>query len=255
VATTSVPVDGYAHCGQEKFLPVEALEEVMRDASVGNAVLCQHLGQYDNSYIAAIVEARPTRFAGVALVDHRAPQWERAVADLVKAGFSGIRVTSDALVECPALADAVARSGLAHVHYAPAGIGPVVAPLRALAATHPLVPYVVSHLGNPSVVDGALDRGDELLGLADLPNVYVLLSGLSMLCPFPFTPLDRLIMAILEAFGPTRVMWGSNFPVGGDGTADYSRELELLRSGRRWGLDTRAVEAVTDGTARSLWFQ
>jgi L-fuconolactonase len=250
-----VPVDAYAHCGQEKYLPVEVVDAVMSEAGVDCAVLCQHLGQFENSYIASLLEAWPGRFAGVALVDHSAAGWEDALAEVGRLGFRGVRITSDALRDCAALPHEAAAAGLAQVIYVPEGIGAIAGQLRALASAHPRVAFVISHLGNPVVEDGQLGHGEELLGLADLPNVYVLLSGLGMFCPFPYTPLDGLITKVVKAFGAARVMWGSNFPVSGDGLTDYLRELAVVLSGERWGIGPDAATAITDTTARSVWFR
>jgi len=255
VGAPAVIIDAYAHCGREKYLPVEALEAIMRNAGVERAVLCQHLGQFDNSYIASLLGSRPGRFAGVALIDHYADGWEESLSEIVQLGFRGLRITSDALRERPALAHAAASAGLSQVLYAPEGIGAIAEPLRQLSSAHPQIAFVISHLGNPAVEDGVMSRGEELLDLADLPNVDVLLSGLAMFCPFPHRPLDRLVRKVVEAFGSERVMWGSNFPVGGDTPPDYLRELDLVLSGERWGIDVDAAAAISDTTARRLWFQ
>jgi L-fuconolactonase len=255
MSTPGVAVDAYAHCGREKYLPVEALEAVMSEAGVDCAVLCQHLGQFDNSYIASLLESRPGRFAGVALVDHDADNWGESLIEVGRLGFRGLRITSDAVRERPALAHQAASAGLNEVLYAPEGICGIAAPLRALASAHPEVAFVISHLGNPAVEDSLLRRGDELLDLTDLANVYVVLSGLAMFCPFPYRPLDRLVTEVIAAFGRERVMWGSNFPVSGDAATDYLRDLNLVLSGERWGIDAAAAAAISDATARRLWFR
>ena len=115
-------IDAYAHCGREKYLPVEALEGVMSETGVECAVLCQHLGQFDNSYLASLLRVEPDRFAGVALVDHRVPGWHETLADVPRLGFRGIRVTSEALRENPGLSQAAAAAGLHQILYAPEGI-------------------------------------------------------------------------------------------------------------------------------------
>ena len=80
-------VDAYAHCGRDKYLPVEVLDGVMVGADVSAAVLCQHLGQFDNAYLAGIVASEPGRFAGVALVDHEAATWRDDLASRKRAGL------------------------------------------------------------------------------------------------------------------------------------------------------------------------
>jgi L-fuconolactonase len=245
-------VDAYAHCGREKYLPVESLEAVMDAADVSCAVLCQHLGQFDNSYIAAQLERRPERFAGVALVDHTRTDLRDQVAGIAAQGFRGLRLTASALGESPELAGLAASHGLVQLIYAPEGVGPIVTSLLERAREQPQVPIIVSHLGNPTVTDRGT-RSDEVLLLADAPNVFVQLSGLGMFCPFPYTQLDGLITRVIDAFGPDRVIWGSNYPVCGEGVADYRRDLDLMATGR-WGIDRASANAMRDTTARRIWF-
>jgi len=75
-----------------------------------------------------------------------------------------------------------------------------------------------------------------------------------MFCAYPHGQLDELIAATIAAFGPDRVLWGSNFPVGGVDQASYDRDVDLMLSGR-WGLDAPAVELVTEDNARRIWFE
>ena len=244
-------IDAYAHCGREKYLPVEALEGVMSETGVDCAVLCQHLGQFDNSYLASLLRLEPRRFAGVALVDHRDPGWEETLADVRRLGFRGVRVTSEALRENPGLSKAAATAGLHQILYAPEGIAAVVGPLRELSSTHPQAAFVVSHLGSPAVEDGGLRRGKELLTLADLAER---LCAALRSCHVLFLSLCRPRRAghdVIEAFGPERVMWGSNFPVGGDAASDYLGELRIVdpvnAGGSTWTPPQRSATRLQGG--------
>ena len=58
---------------------MEDVLAVMRSAGVGRAVLCQHLGEYDNEYLAQVVATYPATFAAVCLVNPMSPS---AAADL-----------------------------------------------------------------------------------------------------------------------------------------------------------------------------
>jgi predicted TIM-barrel fold metal-dependent hydrolase len=75
-----------------------------------------------------------------------------------------------------------------------------------------------------------------------------------MFCEFPYAALEDLIRRALQAFGPERIMWGSNFPVCGEDPAEYRRGADLVQE-HHWGLDSRAAELITDTTARRLWFR
>jgi len=80
-------IDGYCHCGLSKYRPIEDVNLVMNRFGVSRAVLVQHLGEYDNSYIGQVITAQPHRFAGVMLVDVNGD-----LSALELAGFKGVRL-------------------------------------------------------------------------------------------------------------------------------------------------------------------
>jgi L-fuconolactonase len=248
-------IDAYAHCGVSKYLPVDPVRAVMDGAGVERAVLCQHLGEYDNTYLESVVRAEPDRFTAIALVDGTAGSWPLELAAVAESGaFRGLRIVDDILTANPALAEDAASLGLTIVVYAPHGIARAVAPIRRLLAARPTATVQIAHLGNPRIEAGQPVGGLELLELASEPGVAVTLSGLSMFCAYPHGQLDELIAATIAAFGPDRVLWGSNFPVGGVDQASYDRDVDLMLTGR-WGLDAPAVELVTEDNARRIWFE
>ena len=52
---------------------MEVVLDTTAQAGVDRAVLCQHLGEYDNSYLAQVVGSRPEQFAAVLLVNPAEP--------------------------------------------------------------------------------------------------------------------------------------------------------------------------------------
>ena len=87
----------------------------------------------------------------------------------------------------------------------------------ALVKAFPDQPFVLDHLGKPQSHNG-LDQqwARELFELAAHPNVYAKLSGLVTETEnFRFTKLQfkPLLDTALEAFGPERLLFGSDWPV------------------------------------------
>ncbi len=86
----------------------------------------------------------------------------------------------------------------------------------SLFAKVPDLPVVLCHAGSPH---DRSDRGlefwrGELRKLAALPNMHCKLSGLGMFDHAWTTDAIRpIVLDCLEAFGPERCMFGSNFPV------------------------------------------
>jgi len=89
-----------------------------------------------------------------------------------------------------------------------------LASLARAARRHPALSIVVDHAGKPDF--GDLVGWDEATrALADCPNVAVKLSGLLTELGPDHDPalIDRVVALLWEAFGPTRLIWGSDWPV------------------------------------------
>ena len=246
-------IDAYCHCGVSKYLPVEDVLAAMDHAAVDRAVLVQHIGEYDNRYIAEVTASHPGRFAAVGLLDPARPDWPETLIRLSDTGhFAGLRVVTRVASENPEFTAAACELGLRLIVDAQTGLAEGIAPVRALAAAHPAARMAFNHLGFPALEGDCLASGRVILELADVPGVYVMLSGLSMECPYPYAALDDFAAEVIAAFTPARVMWGSNFPVCGDAAA-YKRDLDLVRRGAH-GLDEAGAEQVLESTAARFWF-
>ncbi|MEU1055920.1 amidohydrolase family protein [Streptomyces sp. NPDC005876] len=126
--------------------------------------------------------------------------------------------------------------GLAAVADAGLGYDLVVLPhqlpacVRAAAAL-PQLTFVLDHLGKPPIADGALEPwATRLRALAALPNTVAKLSGL-LTEAGPHHTADDLrpyVTVALEAFGPDRLMYGSDWPVC-TARAPYGETLRLVR--------------------------
>ncbi|MCX2972975.1 amidohydrolase [Halieaceae bacterium IMCC8485] len=86
----------------------------------------------------------------------------------------------------------------------------------ALFKQVPTLPVVLCHAGSPwdQSQAGLRSWREGLEKFAALPNTYCKLSGLGMFNPhWNEAALRPIILQVLDTFGPTRVMFGSNFPV------------------------------------------
>ena len=83
-------------------------------------------------------------------------------------------------------------------------------------ADHPDVPVVIDHAGSPHDRSdaGLAEWREGMTALAAVPHVSCKISGLGMFEPdWTTDTMAPVIDHILDAFGPKRTMWGSNFPV------------------------------------------
>jgi len=143
---------------------------------------------------------------------------------------------------------AVAEAGLAYdllvlPHQLPAA--------AAAAAELPGLTFVLDHLAKPPVKAGVSEPwGVELRALAALPNTVCKLSGLVTEADWAgWTTADLQPYAdtALEAFGPDRLMFGSDWPV----CTLAARYREVLDAARELtvGLSTAEQRALFGGTA------
>ncbi|MER5467661.1 amidohydrolase family protein [Streptomyces sp. NPDC002685] len=147
---------------------------------------------------------------------------------------------------------AVAEAGLVHdlvvlPHQLPA--------CARSAAQHPGLTFVLDHLGKPPIATGALDPwASAVRELAALPNTVCKLSGMvTEADPVRWTPDDLRPYAdtVLEAFGPDRIMFGSDWPVC-TLVATYGQVLRTAEEVTA-GLDESERQAVFAGTATRVY--
>lgn len=200
-------------------IPLELLRHYMDEHGVGRAVLVQPMypGE-DNSLVADAARAEPERYAAVCVVDPRLPAAPDRLESWVKErGCRGLRLRPSFAAEAPAFENdllwrrvrqlGVVVSVLARMEHVPA--------IARLAGGFPEVPIIVDHFAHPDPVEGpASPAFRQLLALADRPNVLVKVSGFHNFSkrPYPHEDCDAIFKAVVDRFGPDRLIWGSDFP-------------------------------------------
>jgi L-fuconolactonase len=82
--------------------------------------------------------------------------------------------------------------------------------------THPDVPFVLDHLGNPPVGRDLSRWRDDITDIARRPNVVAKVSGLAMQADWTAwraEDLRPILDVALDSFGPSRMLFGSDWPV------------------------------------------
>jgi L-fuconolactonase len=126
---------------------------------------------------------------------------------------------------------------------------------RAAAAALPQGRFVLDHAAKPAIAAGAFEPwAGELAALARLPNVACKLSGLVTEArwdgwdPATIRPYAE---HVLEAFGPERVMFGSDWPV--CRLAATYRQVRELADAMLDGYSAAERDAVLRGTAARIY--
>jgi L-fuconolactonase len=175
----------------------------------------------------------------VGWADLTAPDFADALSALTSTGhLAGLR--HQALAEAdPAgwLRSPAVRRGLAVLDAAGLPFDLMIRPAhfaaaREAARDHPGLQFVLDHLGKPPIAAGELEPwASGLRALAAEPNVAAKLSGLQTIASpdWTYPELAPYLEIALEAFGPSRLIFGSDWPVSSQ-AAPYARVCEVARA-------------------------
>jgi L-fuconolactonase len=114
------------------------------------------------------------------------------------------------------------------------GAGPAWhADLRHVALRHPAVPILCHSLGGIHTGSGFGPADlDALLRSADVPNIYLKAAGFHYCSPrgwnYPWPDVTGLLERVVDAYGPGRFCWGSDFPAS-TRFCTYRQSLEVIR--------------------------
>jgi L-fuconolactonase len=256
-------IDTHCHASASWFEPIEVLLFQMDGNAVDKAVLIQHRGEYDNSYLLECAQANPGRFAVVAIVDtdqHDAPE---TLAQWAAQGVQGVRFTTrtrspgkDPL----AIWREAAELGLV-VSCLDTSVSYVSEEFQTLVREFPHLRIMIEHFGFwRSEGQAGHDYFPKLMELAKYPNLYLKVPGFGEYVPRPFParnpPFDldtapRYIDMAMEAFGVDRMVIGTDYPPSSE-REGYTNVVRYLRE-YLTRFSTQQQEAILGGTAASLF--
>jgi len=216
-------VDSHCHTALGWYEPIEVLLAQMDRNGVEQVVLIQMNGQTDNTYQAECVRRYPDRVRSAVIVDPTSPDAPAELERLVAEGATGMRLGIS--IRSPgddplALWRKAAELGITiscrgqRDEYLPDSAAEVF-------EAFPTLPIVIEHIGGLKAADLRPGERPKMFDLARFPNAYVKIHGLGEFSqrampptePFPFVePIAPLVEMAYEAFGASRMMWGSDYP-------------------------------------------
>ena len=219
-----IVVDTHCHAGRNWFEPIELLLYQMSLNNVDKAALIGHGGSFDNTYLLECMQRFPGRFAVVVVIDTDVPDAPATLERWAAAGAGGVRLGPT--VRSPG-ADPLA------IWRKAAELGLVVSSLgqpdgfasREFAqavAEFPQLPIIVEHLAGVGV-GAEPPYATYKAALAMWPATRIPTSRSAawarsapdhpVLRPkFGFDHVPPLLELAYDAFGPRRMMWGSDYP-------------------------------------------
>ncbi len=257
----------FAHDPQFPFAPgakppaedatPEMLLELMRANGVARTVLIQVIHyKWDNRYLGSVLKKYPQYFQGVCRVNPRDPAAPDHLSRLTEEGFRGVRLSPAATADgdwirgplMPPLWKRCAALRVPMTILAPVTRLPDLVPL---IEANPELDVVIDHMA-----DCPLHRPDLLARLLDLawyPRVYVKISDLWVVSqqPYPYLDAQQQLQRVRAAFGATRLMWDTNWPVSLE-QLPYARVVELYRD-RLHFLSAEEREEILYKTVQRIW--
>lgn len=244
-----------------KYPTVEELSRNMNEAGVDKAVIVRPTGEVrGNEYVAECLRRFPGKFAAIALVDAKSPDAPDELERLVREqGFGGTRLFPSREADLSVLAARAQdplwrRAEELGVCFIVLVSAEDLSALEPIIERFPNVKVVIDHLGRVPV-DEAPPQPllGNLLRLARFPAVYVKVSAIGdrSKSPYPHKDTFSTISRIHDAFGPQRLMWGTNYP-GGARANGYAAILELVRTHMDF-LTEEDKEWLLSKTAMSMW--
>lgn len=207
---------------RRSFTPPD-LKPALDAVGVDRSIIVQAArSRWDNLWWLGLADRYPYIGGVIGWVDLAAPDAGATLDEYRRhPAFRGVRATAENVPDPAWLARPDVRRGIREV--ARRGLvldllvrTPHLPHVPRLAEENPDLPLIIDHLAKPPLAAGDLDEWSRgLAALAPYPHVWCKVSGLlTEAGPAPTTAAIRpAVRFALDTFGPSRLMWGSDWPV------------------------------------------
>ena len=241
---------------------VERLRREMDSAGVDRAVTISPWPyRWDMRYVLDVLPANRSWLAVAVLIDPRSADGPQRLARYFDDhGVSGLRIHGRTFdlgpYDDPATTPLWAKAAELGIALDACAFVDEYPQLARRAEQYPHLPIILDHCGyiagagqNPSAPDVR-----PVVAMARYPNVYAKLTflGAASKQGYPFADVHWMVREIVDAFGPQRCMYGSNFPTDqynpkatyAQTAQVFAEAIDLTSEERRW---------ILGETAASLW--
>ena len=235
----------------------DMLLALMKANNVARTVLVQVFTyRWDNRYVADVLKQYPRYFKGVCRVNPEDPAAPDELSRLVEQGFRGVRISpaADASGDwvtgdlMPPLWQRTQSLKVPMQVYTSIGRIPDVG---RLVEKFPDLDVIIDHMAD-CPVDQPREL-DELLALARYPRVFVKISHTWSISkqPYPWLDAQEHVKRLYAAYGPKRLMWGTDWPVHEAKTV-YSKTLSVVRDDMKF-LNEEDKSWILSKTIERIW--
>lgn len=238
--------------------PVEREVEVMDRYGIDGGVLVQpSMYRWDNRYLLECARRYPGRFHLVGLVNPDADTVLEDMEALAAEGVQGLRLgpmlrPEMAWFNTPKT-DRIWRKASDLSLILTLLVSPEqVADSRDAIRRFPGARIIVDHLARPDKASRP-EAMQDLLSLAEFPQVYIKVSALRYMSrePYPHQDILAIVRQVYDRFGPQRLMWGTDTPMSQtpEGIPDALKLIDLALP----GASQAEIEMIKGGTAAALF--
>ena len=213
----------------------EMLLKLMEANGVAHTVIVQFIGyRWDNSYARDAIRRYPGKFQGVCRVNPESPAAPDDLERLVKEeGWRGVRLSPAAnasgdWIGGPLMPPLWRRAQQLQTPMLILTSTPRLPQVGKLVEQFPDLNVCIDHMADCPV--GRPDELKKLLDLARYPRVFVKISHTWSLSKqeYPYRDTHDQVKSVYEAFGPQRVMWGTDWPLV-ERVCGYAKALAIVR--------------------------
>lgn len=246
-------IDNHIHAG-DKYGPVENAIGNMDSLGITHAVIVQHMGQYNNTYVAQCLEKYPERFWIVAMVDLALPDAPKTLRKWLKDDdLHGVRLPAVSLSRRPDVWDMAAecRGVISVMGLQPRDLGQIER-LKTFLEANPRSRMKIEHLGHADPAEPPpYITYQRVMDLASYKGVYLQLSAphTHSKKPYPHEDMLPFVEMAKKHFGPYHLIWGSSYPPV-EMYMTYAQSLAWVDS---LGLTDFQKQAVLWDNAVRLW--
>jgi predicted TIM-barrel fold metal-dependent hydrolase len=233
------------------------LLDLMKANEVERTVLVQYIGyRWDNRYAIDSVKKYAPRFMGCGRVNPVDPAAPDQLSHLIGLGLHGVRLSpsgdaSGDWIKGPLMLPLWKRAESLKVPML------VLAPVTRMPDLEPLIEkcpaldVVIDHMA-----DCPIDQPQELnklTALARFPRVYVKISHTWAISrqPYPWLDAQENVKRLYAAYGPQRLMWGTDWPVHEKWTT-YAKTLSVVRDDMKF-LNEDDKSWILSRTIERIW--
>lgn len=235
----------------------EMLLDLMRTNGVARTVLVQFIGyRWDNRYALDSMKKHAPHFMAVCRVNPTDPSSPDHLVQLTEQGFRGVRLSPAG----DAAGDWIAGDLMPPLWRQAEALKVPMQILAPITRMPDLVPLIEQCPGLDVVIDHMADcpidqpaQLEKLIALARYPRLFVKISHLWSISrqPYPWLDAQEYVKRLYAAFGPQRLMWGTDWPVCEKWTS-YGETLRVVRDDMAF-LNAEDKSWILSRTVERVW--